>query len=79
MIHTFYTGASGRLYDSPYEGQVYLDKTGSVSPSDGQLEMYLDGKWHKICYSSAFNDAVATSVCRQYGYTGVTEKEPVNV
>lgn len=74
-----FVGTGGSLYDFPYEGQVYLDKTGTISPSDGQVEMYLEGQWQKICYTDKFNDAVATTVCRQYGYTGFTDKEPVNV
>ena len=54
---------------NPYESQIYLDKTGTDTPADGVVEVYLDNNWYRVCINS-FTDTVADSICRQYGYTG---------
>lgn len=63
-----------RQRETPYEGQVFLDNFNTATPSDGKLQVYINGGWKAVCYTDAFIGTVADSVCRQFGYTEHIEK-----
>ena len=48
-----------------------LFKNGNTSPSNtaGIVEVYFNNQWGTICRSSYNDDAAATVVCHQLGYS----------
>ncbi len=58
------------LWRYPYEMQVRLNKSGSVS-SSGTLEIYHNTVWGNICFTG-FTMKSADSACRQMGYTSAS-------
>ena len=70
MILEIYILLSGDYIPEPYPGQIRL-VDGSY-PSEGLLEIYLNGEWGAVCGSIDQN--MANTACRQLGYAGTATR-----
>ena len=51
-------------------GSVRLYYNGSIDPSEGTVQVFINNQWGTICSTGSVKNNIATVVCHQLGYSG---------